>query len=196
MSSDVVCFYVLMSVFTVVVFVGWYIVLRLLRHIEIARIFISYRRSDGADVAGRIYQDLRARYPGSVIFFDVDGIHEGDDYRDVLVSKVSQSDIVVAVVGPHWDGRNEPNDPPRILRIEDWVRTEVEHADTEGKLIITSVRGQKDIKYASVPDYNKELKEWEEDQAWCWLRLTENTLASLRSADVANKLVLLTNKVF
>ena len=41
------------------------------------KIFISYRRSDSAAHAGRIYDRLEGHFGQGQVFMDVDTIHEG-----------------------------------------------------------------------------------------------------------------------
>jgi hypothetical protein len=43
-------------------------------------IFIPYRREDSADICGRIYDYLVARYGKPAVFKDVDGIPYGADF--------------------------------------------------------------------------------------------------------------------
>ena len=86
-----------------------------------ARIFISYRRDDSADVAGRIYDRLTARYGKAQVFKDVDSIPLGVDFRDYLHRRVASCDILLAVVGPHWhaaEGKRRLDDNKDFVRIE------------------------------------------------------------------------------
>jgi len=48
-------------------------------------VFISYRRQDGADVFGRIYDRLTAEYGKKYIFKDVDDIPFGIGYGSTLL---------------------------------------------------------------------------------------------------------------
>lgn len=88
------------------------------------RIFISYRRSDSADVTGRLYDRLIARFGKAAIFKDVDSIPLGVDFRDHLQNVVGQCHVVLAVVGKDWlnvtseDGRRRLDDPGDYVRIE------------------------------------------------------------------------------
>ncbi|MGF1570737.1 MAG: hypothetical protein ACFCVD_22125 [Nodosilinea sp.] len=54
------------------------------------KIFISYRRSDSEDIAGRIYDRLVADFDKTAIFFDVDIIPLGIDFRTLLRGEVQQ----------------------------------------------------------------------------------------------------------
>jgi len=91
-------------------------------------IFVSYRRSDSADVAGRIYDRLVQSFGKESIFKDVDTIPVGLDFRDVLDDAVKNCDIFLVIIGNQWlelknaDGNRRIDDP------KDFVRTEIEFA--------------------------------------------------------------------
>jgi len=62
------------------------------------RVFISYRRSDRALAAHWVHREVAARFGKEAVFFDVDGIPAGFDYRDFLKRRVddplSQSKLI------------------------------------------------------------------------------------------------------
>ena len=43
------------------------------------RIFVSYRREDASGHSGRLYDSLKAKFPG-LVFRDVDSLEPGDDF--------------------------------------------------------------------------------------------------------------------
>ena len=49
------------------------------------RIFISYRRSDSAGYAGRLYDYLKNYFGDERIFFDVDTIKPGTNFEQKLM---------------------------------------------------------------------------------------------------------------
>ena len=51
-------------------------------------IFISYRRSDSAPWAGRIYDRLAVHFGKDAVFMDVDTIEAGVDFVEVLQNAV------------------------------------------------------------------------------------------------------------
>jgi len=57
----------------------------------VGNIFLSYRRSDSADVCGRIYDRLQQVLPGDTIFKDVDAIPGGVDYRQSIIDAIASS---------------------------------------------------------------------------------------------------------
>ena len=67
-----------------------------------AKLFISYRRGDSADVTGRIYDRLEARFGRESVFIDVDTIPPGVDFREHIERAVGQADVVLVVIGPDW----------------------------------------------------------------------------------------------
>jgi TIR domain len=89
-----------------------------------AKILVSYRRSDSAAMAGRICDRLTARYGSDAVFLDIDSIPFAIDFRDHVRDTLRQSDVVIAVVGPRWAGRGE--DRVRIQDEDDPVRVEIE----------------------------------------------------------------------
>ncbi|MGB8983927.1 MAG: TIR domain-containing protein [Anaerolineales bacterium] len=88
-----------------------------------ARIFVSYRRTDSADITGRIYDRLIGRFGKEPIFKDVDSIPLGLDFREYLDVKVSECDVLLAIIGDHWldkdsSGERRLDDPGDFVRIE------------------------------------------------------------------------------
>lgn len=92
------------------------------------RIFISYRRSDSADIAGRIYDRLVDEFGRGPIFKDVDSIPLGIDFKEYLDKKVSECSVFLAIIGDRWfDARDEAG-KRRLDDPADFVRIEIESA--------------------------------------------------------------------
>ena len=70
-----------------------------------SKIIISYRRSDSAATAGRIYDRLIDRYGEASVFMDVDKIPFGIDFRHHIQEVLRDADVLLAVVGTRWLGR-------------------------------------------------------------------------------------------
>ena len=90
-------------------------------------IIVSYRRSDSAAIAGRIFDRLTSHYGKGSVFMDIDNIPFGIDFRDHIKGALTHTDILIVIVGPKWlgpvkRGRN------RIEEETDPVRIEVETA--------------------------------------------------------------------
>ncbi|MFI5954762.1 toll/interleukin-1 receptor domain-containing protein [Cryptosporangium sp. NPDC051539] len=105
------------------------------------RIFLSYRRADSQDVAGRLFEALWPRFGPQNVFIDVDSVRPGRDFVDAMLEAVESVDVVIAVIGRSWlsstdsDGRRRLDDP------HDSVRLEVETALRLGKQVIPVLVG-------------------------------------------------------
>jgi hypothetical protein len=86
-----------------------------------ATIFISYRRSDAAGYAGRLYDQVVQRFGEANVFKDLDSIKPGADFAQVIEQTVTRSDALLAVIGSDWVS-------PRLEDPDDWVRLEIAHA--------------------------------------------------------------------
>jgi ABC-type iron transport system FetAB ATPase subunit len=91
-------------------------------------IFISYRRSDSQDVAGRIYDRLAQHFGKEAIFKDVDDIPGGEDFRIFLQTTLQQCKVVLAIIGPDWVNALDEQGRRRLDNPADWVRVEIEEA--------------------------------------------------------------------
>jgi TIR domain len=67
-----------------------------------SKVFISYRRVDSLDEAGRLSDSLTARLGRSNVFRDVDGIEPGQHFERALDAALSEQPMVVALIGPKW----------------------------------------------------------------------------------------------
>lgn len=85
-------------------------------------IFIGYRRDDTADVAGRIYDALEARFGRERIFKDVDSIPVGANFRNYIRGILPRCRVALILIGPNWvdarDGSRRLDDPEDLVRIE------------------------------------------------------------------------------
>ncbi|OAI38828.1 hypothetical protein AYO40_06325 [Planctomycetaceae bacterium SCGC AG-212-D15] len=92
------------------------------------KIFISYRREDSEDVAGRICDRLGAHFGPPNVFMDIDTIPFGVDFRKHIADAVSKCDVLLAVIGKDWlearhregpkAGQRRLDDPADFVRIE------------------------------------------------------------------------------
>ena len=99
------------------------------------KILISYRRSDTAGVAGRIFDRLVARFGHESIFMDVDHIPFGIDFRDHIRETLLAGDMLLAIVGHRWLGQRE-GARARMHDDNDPVRVEIETALQNGVTLI------------------------------------------------------------
>ena len=92
-----------------------------------ARIAISYRRSDSQDITGRIFDRLVQHFGKDTVFRDIDSIQPGIDFRTQIAAALGATDVLLVVVGPAWLGRGKGN-ANRMDNEADPVRIEVETA--------------------------------------------------------------------
>ena len=90
-----------------------------------SRIFISYRRDDSAGYAGRIYDRLRALFPDTQIFMDVDTIGLGVDFAQEIDKAVGKCDVLLAIIGPRWLDALDDEGRRRLDNPDDYVRLEI-----------------------------------------------------------------------
>jgi hypothetical protein len=105
-------------------------------------IFISYRRNDSAPWAGRLYERLIGTFGDERVFLDVDQIAPGEDFAEVLKRRVSQSDALLAVIGPTWVDARDLQGGRRLDDPLDFVRVEIERAFSENvPVVVLLVQG-------------------------------------------------------
>ena len=92
------------------------------------RIFISYRRSDSAGHAGRLYDYLKEYFGEDRIFFDVDTIKPGADFEQKIKAELDNSNVVLVLIGNQWLGIKDAKGNKRLDDPHDYVRLEVETA--------------------------------------------------------------------
>jgi hypothetical protein len=105
-------------------------------------VFLSYRREDSADVAGRIYDRLALAFGQDQVFKDVDSIPLGVDFREHLQQVVGRCDVLLAVIGDQWLVAAKADEGLRLNDPKDFVRIELESALQRGIPVIpVLVRG-------------------------------------------------------
>jgi hypothetical protein len=105
-------------------------------------VFINYRRSDAAGMAGRLFDRLEQEFSGDQLFFDVDNIPPGKDFVAYLNDKVGACDVLLAVVGSNWQSQLDAREYKEAgEQTEDFVRIEIEAALRQGKTVIPVLVG-------------------------------------------------------
>jgi hypothetical protein len=99
-------------------------------------VFISYRRHDSSDVAGRIYDRLIQRFGSKGVFKDVDSIPLGVDFRKHLADSVGQCRILLAIIGRSWSASGQSPSNRALDDPRDFVRIELETAFQRGIPVI------------------------------------------------------------
>ncbi len=87
------------------------------------KLFISYRRNDSADATGRLHDRLKTRFREEAIFYDIQSIPLGVDFRTYIRAEVSRCDVLLAIIGEAWVGAADDrhrrlDDPDDLVRIE------------------------------------------------------------------------------
>jgi hypothetical protein len=90
-----------------------------------SRIFISYRRDDAADAAGRLADRLRERFGDEGVFIDVETIGPGEDFAERIRRDVGTCDVLIAVIGRGWLTARHPDGRRRLDDADDYVRLEI-----------------------------------------------------------------------
>src|SRR4051794_29025865 len=99
-------------------------------------IFLSYRRGDTQWAARGIYDKLVDRYGRGNVFRDLDAIPPGARFRDYVEMKISESDVVLLLIGKAWASYQDDAGRRRLEQPRDPVRLEVEAALRLGVPII------------------------------------------------------------
>ena len=91
------------------------------------RIFISYRRADTEQVAGRIDDRLVNEFRRRNVFKDSYSIKPGDDFRVKIRDEIAKCNVLLVLIGPGWlNIRDKDTGERRLDDPEDWVRIEIE----------------------------------------------------------------------
>ena len=90
-----------------------------------ARVFISYRTSDGADKATALARDLDALFGQEQIFLDKDDLPAGSRWRDEIARALHDAPILLVLVTPNYLGARDDDGKRCIDREDDPVRDEL-----------------------------------------------------------------------
>ena len=91
-----------------------------------ARVFISYRTSDGVDKATALSRDLDALFGEDQIFLDKDDLPAGSRWRDVIAKALHASPILLVLITPNYLEARDSAGKRCIERDDDPVRDELE----------------------------------------------------------------------
>jgi hypothetical protein len=92
-------------------------------------IFVSYRREDAPDAAGRVYDRLADAFGEASVFKDVDTLPVGEDFGAYIAGVIARCSVTLVLIGPSWVSA-ENHLGRRLEDHSDWVRVEVETALT------------------------------------------------------------------
>jgi hypothetical protein len=105
-------------------------------------IFVSYRRDDSTYAAGALTDKLKESFGHEAIFFDIDTIPLGVDFRDYITTAVGRCLVLLVVIGDAWVDVHNSDGKRRLDDVADYVRIEIESAVTRGIPIIPVLVGQ------------------------------------------------------
>jgi hypothetical protein len=120
-----------------------------------ASIFVSYRRNDADESAGRIADAFGHRLGDEHVFMDMDSIPYGAKFVDVLNERLKKCDALIAVIGPKWHTMNGVR---RLDNDGDFVRMEVAAALERDIIVVPVLVNKADMPSAeNLPDDLKDL---------------------------------------
>ena len=99
-------------------------------------IFISYRREDSQDLAGRLFDRLAQRFGRERVFRDIDAIDPGANFGEVIGERIGGCDALVALIGRGWIEAKDAEGRHRLDLPRDMVKAEIAAALAQGKLVI------------------------------------------------------------
>jgi hypothetical protein len=112
-----------------------------------SRIFICYRHEgDGADVAGRLYDNLVYRFGREHVFRDIVNLDPGTEYAKTIDDALDTACATVVVITPDWATVTDDKGRRRLDNPGDFVRLEVGTALQQGELVVPVL-----VKGASMP---------------------------------------------
>src|SRR5262249_61729412 len=79
--------------------------------------------------AGRLRERLATEFGRDNVFYDVDSISFGVDFRTVISRTIEEVDVLILVIGPHFD-------LARLAQYDDHIHVEVLEALRLGKLVV------------------------------------------------------------
>jgi WD40 repeat protein len=103
------------------------------------RVFVSYRRDDAGDAAGRIYDHLVEQYGAESVFIDIDTIPAGADFVQVISEAVASCDVLIAVIGKRWLTVKDGSGGRRIDDPLDFVHLEIATALSSGVQVVPAL---------------------------------------------------------
>jgi CHASE2 domain-containing sensor protein len=123
--------------------------------VAVKKTFVSYRRDDSIVYADRIYKALADDFGKDNVFFDLENIDYGDDFKRAIDEKVGSCDVLVAVMGAQWTNIGDSEGRRRLDNPNDYVRYEIAMALRRGrgiKVIPVLVGGARMPRTDQLPD--------------------------------------------
>ncbi len=92
------------------------------------KVFISYRRSDTAPAAGRLYDRFCRLLGAQNVFLDVGAIDAGENFEAKIRDEIGKATAILVLIGKSWMEHAPGGDKPRLFDRNDHVRAEVKTA--------------------------------------------------------------------
>lgn len=99
-------------------------------------IFISYRRDDTRQAAGRLADDLSDRLGADRIFRDIEKIELGVDFEQALNQALVNCEIMLVLIGRQWSRITDSQGRRRLEQPNDWIRIEIVSALKRGIRVV------------------------------------------------------------
>jgi hypothetical protein len=100
-------------------------------------IYISYRRTDSAAYAGRLFDHLSRHFGPDFVFMDIQGgIARGQDFAVAIDSALNTCDVALVLIGKQWATTTRQDGKLRLDDPNDWVRIETAAALRRNVLVV------------------------------------------------------------
>jgi hypothetical protein len=110
------------------------------------KVFVSYRRSDSADIAGRLADRLADQFGVGSVFKDLASLSPGANFVDAIRDEIAACDAFLTIIGPGWINSTNADGVRRIDDPNDPIRLEIETALALAKPVIPVL-----VQAASIP---------------------------------------------
>jgi TIR domain len=149
-----------------------------------ARIFISYRTSDGVDKATALARDLNAAFGDDQVFLDKEDLAAGAPWREAIGATMSGKPVLLLLITPQLLG-------PRLADANDPVRREIAAALDVGAHLIPLLADGVDA-LPPAQEWPAELhglseRTWRRLRAYDWREDVERLVADLQALGVARR---------
>src|SRR5580704_11302618 len=106
---------------------------------DMPAIFISYRRGDASGYAGRLRESLDRRLGAGQVFRDVDTIQPGQDFVEVIETRVGECRALLALIGHDWLASADAAGNRRLNLAGDFVTLEIASALKRPDVLVVPV---------------------------------------------------------
>lgn len=151
-----------------------------------ARIFISYRTSDGADKATTLARDLGEVFGDAQVFLDKEDLPAGRPWREAIGDALDDQPLLLVLVTPDTFGGHDAEGRRRIDDVNDPVHREVSGALAAGAQVIPLLADGVEKLPDDLPPPFDTLGErtWRRLRAYDWRNDFERLVADLETAGV------------